>query len=219
MGRKVNTVNTVPNTFIGGVASTIPDAQTLATKLDVSTNDIGYFGTVNNDIEAAVNINYGVPAMWNIADYQNITKYLDNAGKATSFRGRLENLSFLTEVWFPEILIILNYTFRYTALVNVDFPKATTLGGIGAFMDNYNLTTVNLPELLTITSGNTDGCFRRTGLQTLNIPKCTSIGTSAFYGIPVCDITCNSFLATSNNGGENAEIARARTAGCTITYV
>ena len=213
-------INTIYNTFIGGVATEIPTKASLATKLAITESDIGSFAIVGSDIEAAINVNYPIPQMWNVSSWQNINKYLDNNGKVTSIGNQyMRNLPYLSEVIFPEITNIGQYTFRGTVLVDVFFPKVTSLAGVGVFMDNSSLRTVDLPELLTITSGTTDGTFRSTGLTSLNIPKCTSIGSMAFYLIPVCTITCNIFLQTSNGGSENAEIAYARGRGCTIIYV
>ncbi len=221
LGRKVNTVNATPNTFIGGVASAIPDAQSLAIRLNISLNDIGYFGINSGVIEAAINVSYQMPNMWNVSQWQGITKFLDNGGKVIGIGPQfMRNLASLSDVVFPEITTLTNYVFRFTALVNVEFPKVTSMAGIGVFMNNLSLNSVSLPELLTIASGNSDGAFSSTGLTLLNIPKCTSIGTSALSGIPgTCEIICPIFLQTSNAGAEHPEIAYARGRGCTITYV
>jgi len=212
-------VNTIPNTFIGGMAYAIPTKADLAIALNIPETTIGSFSIVGSNIEAAINANYNLVRMWQITLWNPITYYKDNQGKIQSLLHRLEGKTLLSEVIFPEITSISRYTFRLTALVNVFFPKVTILTGIGAFMNNSSLRTVDLPELLTITSGSGDGTFRQTGLTNLNIPKCTSIGSMAFYLIPVCTITCNIFLQTSNGGDENAEIAYARVRGCTIIYV
>ena len=216
---RVLAVNTIPNTFIGGMASAIPTKADLAIALNIPENTIGSFNIVGSNIEAAINENYDLVRMWQITLWNPITYYRDNQGKIQSLLHRLEGKTLLSEVVFPEVTIINNYTFRYTALVDVFFPKVTSIAGVGVFMNNSSLRTVDLPELLTITSGNTDGTFSGTGLTSLNIPKCTSIGSMAFYSIPVCTITCNIFLQTSNGGAENAEIAYARGRGCTIIYV
>jgi len=207
------------NTFIGGMASAIPTKADLAVKLNITESYISKFLIDGSNIECSINANYNLVSMWNVAVWDPITYYKDNQGKIQSFLGRLEGKTLLSEVMFPEITNIPSYAFRSTALVDVIFPKATSLGGVGVFMQNSSLRTVDLPELLTITSGNTDGTFSSTGLTSLNIPKCTSIGSMAFYLIPVCTITCNIFLQTSNGGAENAEIAYARGRGCTIIYV
>jgi len=212
-------VNTIPNTFIGGMASAIPTKADLAIALNIPETTIGSFSIVGSNIEAAINDNYHLVRMWQITLWNPITYYRDNQGKIQSLLHRLEGKTFLSEVIFPEITSIPSYVFRSTVLVDVVFPKVTSLAGTGVFMNNSSLRTVDLPELLTITSGNTDGTFRLTGLTSLNIPKCTSIGSMAFYLIPVCTITCNAFLQTSNGGAENAEIAYARGRGCTIIYV
>jgi len=53
-----NEVNLKPNTFIGGVASTIPDKATLAGLLNISANNIPIFQIVGDSIEARVNQDY-----------------------------------------------------------------------------------------------------------------------------------------------------------------
>jgi len=212
-------IGSLVNTFIGGMASNIPTKADLAVKLNISESYISNFLIVGSDIEVAINTNYNLVNMWNVAVWNPITYYKDNEGKVQRFVSYMQGKIFLSDVFFPNVTKIEAYVFRSTALIDVFFPKVTSLGGIGAFMNNSSLRTVDLPELLTITSGNTDGTFRQTGLTSLNIPKCTSIGSMAFYLIPVCTITCNIFLQTSNGGSENAEIAYARGRGCTIIYV
>jgi len=122
-------VNLQPNTFIGGVASTIPDKPVLASALGILESNISYFAVVGNNIEARINVNYEVPIGAFSANSPNslkITSFYDLGKKCTrlktdSFIGA-PNLSFFKA---EGVTYIESRALRNTPIKNLYFPNLT----------------------------------------------------------------------------------------------
>jgi len=216
-----------PNTFIGGVAATIPTKEDLATKLGISSANISYFAVVGANIEVRITVNYTVTSFENDV---NITYYRNtDAGKVIAIT-KFRNAVNLYDVSFPYLTEILDsYVFRNTKLKNVVLQKVTKLTQLSVFQDTPTLKTIELPELIEVTNtASTDALFR-TNSSSLSIymPKATILGGDAtidqkvFYLIPIGAVLYLSpTLATNNNGGEDADVDYARnTRSAVIRYV
>ena len=225
--RRIQAVNTVPNTFIGGVAATIPDKATLATKLRIAESDIGYFAVFTSDIEAVINANY---SRVSFKSDTNITWFKDLDGHCLSVPD-LQGCSSLTDLVVPQATSAGNYVVRFTKITDLQLPSLLQVGNPRIMMNMPELRYVNLESLtgFIYASGSSGYDFPFTDcpkLESVNIPSCTNIGDSPSYtgyfrwikkGV---HFTVNSFLATNNNGGEDGDIAWLRnTKNCTITYV
>lgn len=111
---------------------------------------------------------------------------------------------------FPNIIAIPENpkppTEHLTGLISLSAPKATSIGsltgyGAGAFAYQINLTTVDIPEAITIGNEAFYGC----ALTSIDLPKATAIGSWAFG---FTSLTKVDFL-------EAIEIGKSAFNGCT----
>ena len=77
---QTGSVNTPPNTFIGGVSATINSKETLSTKLGISAASISNFSIIGNDIQAGISVVYELPTRSFYFD-TDITYYKDKGAK------------------------------------------------------------------------------------------------------------------------------------------
>lgn len=124
-----------PNTFIGGVAASIPDAATLASKLNISVSNITAFQVLANDIAARIEVNYSLPDALNDTFFwranNNLTHYRDEGGKVTSIGQQVFRYSNnMTEAYFPQATSIGSGAFIQNGVLYdvIYIPRATTLG-------------------------------------------------------------------------------------------
>jgi len=128
----LSAVNLQPNTFIGGVASDIPDKSTLALRLGVSESSIPYFAVVGNDIEARVNVDY---VLSSFSDFPGITSYID--------KGKCTGLGIAPSGYFG----------APTSIEIMEFPVATYHGGNsgrGSYNNDTNLKSLYIPNVVNI---------------------------------------------------------------------
>lgn len=191
------------NTEIGGVASTIPTSTDLATKLGISVTRIKNFTVVDSDVKCRIIGSYDMPAA---SFYFNtdITYYHDIDGLVTfssNFRG-CSNLSGRLEFKGVVNKANIDYYVNGTQINEVVFPNL--------IIWNYNDFFRNPPS----------GCI-------FYIPRVTNLGDLPSQGFnsgtigfdSTNTIYANPYLATSNAGAEEGDIAYARSQGCTIRYV
>ena len=81
-------VNTIPNTFIGGMATDVPTKASLAQLIGVSESNIPVFQIVGNDVEARVNQGYntGSNFLWtngNLTWWKDLDSHWKSAGSIT----------------------------------------------------------------------------------------------------------------------------------------
>jgi hypothetical protein len=223
--RSGNFFGVAPNTFIGGVASTIPDAATLATKLNISESEIKSFEIVGSDIKAAININYVMPT----AAFKNNTNitYFDDQGNNCTLLNRecFQFCSNLTYVYFNGCKEIENVVFSYcTSLSDIQFNALETITG-GFVLNRTLVQDCDFPNLISLNAQAFRSEINPANQTRFNIPNCATIGdtvgnNSVFLNINSgCEIICPTSLQTANAGGEEGDIAYARGRGCTITYV
>jgi hypothetical protein len=218
-GKRKLTQSIIEPTFFGNVADTIPTKTALENALGLTSSDITTFEIVGNDINATIITPYTLPKFWNVTIWQGITKFLDNSKMVVNvvYQGQRTLPSF-NEIYLPEVTTIGQFYLRSNvSLTTVRLPKLTTITGGSVFVYDSALKVLDFPELISLTGTNH---FQSTALNTLKIPKCTELATGAFANIPTNgQLTCNSFLATSNNGGEHSEIVYIRGRGWSVIYV
>ncbi len=192
------------NTFIGGVATSIPTKAALATKLGILEGDISYFAVVGSDIEATIDVDYVILGS-TFADDVDITDYKDT-GKVTSVDGfAFSHLS----------------SQGTSKLKNIVLPNAT-------FVDRYAFSYLNAIEKIELNSLitlNGDNHFKNSGAK-IYIPSIVSIGNNTTYSTIFDNTTARKTtvylppsFATVNGGGEEPDIASARSQGATINYI
>jgi len=205
--------NLSPNTFIGGVASTIPTKAALATKLVIAESSIPYFAVVGSDVEAAINVDYNLPSFQGNTD---ITYYFDDGGKVISLiADGFRFATKLNDIWFPAVTYLPSYCFHNTILGRAYFPAVTSMSGYGVFLGISTITTIILPEITSILNGSSDSSFQENP-RTVYIPKCTALGNSllfdyVFYNIKIgVNIYTDQSLSTINSGSMEGDLAYAR---------
>lgn len=153
----------VPNTFIGGMGSSITNKQSLADKLLISASDISYFNIIGNDIEARININYAIPG--SSFNGSIITYYRDEGNKVTTLGGNsFYSCKELVLVKFLAATQVGNGGFGYNnsgtnPIQKLIFPSATigsTSGNDNVFI-NGKVRVYAKPELETSNAGAPDG--------------------------------------------------------------
>ncbi len=186
-----------PNTFIGGVAATIPTKEDLATKLGISSSNISSFNIVGSDIEATIISNYAIPASC-FEGNTAITYYKTIEGKAISMG---------------------IYAFKDT--VNMEFAEFS--GQISLNNTAFGGSSANIIVKDTLVIAN--GAFLSNNSTIVYIPNATNIGgnvtkDNVFSGhFFRKKIYCHPSLATSNAGAEEGDVAYARSLGSIIRYV
>ena len=229
-GSRLRTVvNTTPNTFIGGVASTISTKAALATKLAIAEISISYFGIVGSDIEAGILSNYDIPDFAFNGDL-SITHYEDPTGMVNLIKRGAFRSSKITKAIFPNAQFK-EEVFREASLLNeINCDSATYFDSVTFFRCNA-LVQISAPNLISafnaISGSTSSGCFREMGGITLiDMPKCTQIGrTNGDDGVFLliktgCVINVDSSLATSNSGAMDGDLEYAiNSRGATVNFI
>jgi hypothetical protein len=178
-----NKLGGIPNTFIGGVASTINTPALLATKLAIDVSRITGFSVVGSDIKCKITGSYELPNR-NITPYNGfasgITYYDDRDGLVTkvnhsSFRNN-SGASSLVWVNLPNCNYIDNYAFYNQQ--NFTTLTAPLISFLGDYSCSYTrISTINYAYCQNIG----DSAFSRCFLPlTINLPVATVFATNAF---------------------------------------
>jgi len=189
------------NTEIGGVASTIGTPTLLASKLGILESKITNFTIVGSDIKCKITGSYVIPGNAFLSN-TSITYYYDNDNLVTD---------------------LLASAFRgCNSLKKVVFDGVTTLTGSYIFREIYVPTLVSLKNCTNITSNAFDEFYNKGGY--IYIPNCTTLGSTVLSNVVFNSqggnvLQLNPFLATSNAGAEEGDVALARTQGSIIRYV
>jgi hypothetical protein len=202
---RANKVNTIPNTFIGGVAADIPDSATLATKLGIPESKIKSFEVVGNDIKAAINTTY------NLSGNTFYNKAI------TYFKDKSKNVKNIVGWEF----------FNTTSLTCIELEGVETIGVNG--FRNSRASRYIFPECTQLDQGVNDSYqfYLCSNAKVIYLPKCTQYGAwtdgtkpNVFFSIQSgVKIYADPSMATINNGSEEGDLAYARSRGCIITYV
>ncbi|MBO2546083.1 hypothetical protein J0871_16830 [Salegentibacter sp. BDJ18] len=192
-----------PNLFIGGVANSIPNANALASKLNILESDITNFLVVGKNIQALINVQYIIPINCFAGDTE-ITFFIDYEKCIGVDVGGLANCHILSKVELRNATIVSGQAFISTSGVDIfkeiSLPEVITVEGDGVFQSFDNGGAIYLPKAQTL--GNT-----------LGNDLIFQFNSSALK------LYLNQFLQTSNNGNEEGDITYARSLGCEITYI
>jgi len=177
-----------PNTFIGGVASTITTSGALATKLEIASNRITNFKIVGSDIECRISGSYVIPDSAFISD-TSITYYYD-----------YENCTLINYRAFRDC----------TNLSEVVFDNVTYIDS-QAFYKSVNLKKAILKSVITIGYQAFDGDGIISKLSTLYAPNCTILGGTIGFDFVFRNqlnviFYCHPSLATNNAGAPDGDI-------------
>jgi hypothetical protein len=214
-----------PNTFIGGVASSINNAIILAQKLGLSVSRIRNFKIIGNDIEfAIIGGNYILSSNFGFTSNTSITYYRDEANLLTNigfnvFRGCTN----LFQVKANGLLAFGSYsiggqgTITNTKIVNLNFPNCTLIGLVRTFDLNALLKTIIMPNVALIGGGH--GMRSCPLLELVDLRKTKAIGhpDSAIKGeyflgsgIVGCILKVHVDCLTSDLGGVDRDCLYAK---------
>ncbi|KAF2082130.1 leucine-rich repeat domain-containing protein [Flavobacterium sharifuzzamanii] len=173
-----------PNTFIGGVSSSLSTPALVATKLKIPVSRIKSFSIVENNIQfAVIGGSYILPNL-NSGPFngfgEGITYYDDRDGLVTRvahscFRNS-DSTPTLLWVNLPNCTIFENYAFGgCTTLQTVNAPLITTIGQF-AFAST-KITNVSYNYCTSVADSAFAGCMQNTSV---NLPVCTTLERNAF---------------------------------------
>ena len=183
----------VPNTFIGGVASTINTPALLAAKLAIDVIRITGFSFVGSDIKCRITGSYGLPTSC-FSNDAKLTYYLDG-GLITSLA---ENCFCLMTAPVEE--------FNFKNCLSVQ---------TGTFIQSNNIKRVILENATYIGS---DAIKQMNSLQVCYIPKTTTLGATVgsnnVFTAASPKIYTHPSLATNNGGSPDGDLT-----GKNVVYV
>ena len=216
-----------PNTFIGGVASTINTPALLASALNISVVYIKNFSVNGDDIQCHIGVDYNI-TIAGFKDNTSITNYIDLDGhliiiNSNGFRACTN----LTKIYFPkctDISVGLGFLAFYAcSSLNDVYLPLVKWAGTQSFADCTSLVNLDLPSLLGCAVLVFDNC---SSLETLNIPKCTNLGNgvnnnNVFLNIKLgCVINIDSSRETCDGGAPDGDLVYAiNTRGATVNYI
>lgn len=196
--RNAEPVNTVVNTVIVGTEGFIPTVESLAERLSITVNDIGFFEIVGKEVQAAINADYHI---LDAGFYLNtdIEKYFDYGNRckglnSASFRGA----SNLTEFQFDAVEYLGQNAFYDTNCEKYIFPNATICNIAGVF-------------------------FACTSAKIIALPKVLNLGSNVSYDTIFLDVAnayiiANTSMQTINNGSPEGDLQYAESLGNKIIY-
>jgi hypothetical protein len=103
---EIDLFSSAPNTYIGGVASYIPDSQTLANLFNVNINTITHFEVIGDDIVVSIQEDYKIDGFnpYHDGAPNTLTYFINTDGKCTSIGSRgLAGQSNIKTLHFPNI--------------------------------------------------------------------------------------------------------------------
>lgn len=198
--------NPRPNTFIGGVSSSLNTPALVAAKLKISVSRIKAFSIIENDIQFAITGGSYILPNLNTGPYngfgEGITYYDDKDGLVTRvghscFRNTsgtptliwinlpnctvFENYAFggcatLQTVSAPLITTIGAFAFASTKITNVNYVYCTSVAD-SAYHSCLQNTSVDLPACITLEQ---NAFWKNSILNTVTLPNVTTIGATCF---------------------------------------
>ncbi len=134
-----------PNTFIGGVSSTITSASLLASKLSISESDIQNFTIVGNNIACLIDVDYSIEIQGFRAIGLNY--YIDKDGYCISLNNQSFDRQDLNIIILPNAGIYGSGNFSVNqGFINHDIisiPKATPIGATASNENNFTRARIN----------------------------------------------------------------------------
>jgi len=176
-----------PNTFIGGVGSTLSTKNLLAAKLGIASTRIKSFRIINDEVQAYITKTYTLNN--GFKDDTTITYFKDEAGLIVACNGlAFNNCSNLEEVRFPNCTSFTgngNDTsgifWNCVKLSILHVPSLTSITGYNTFRNTPLLKNINLDNLVV---GLNVRSFNGCGVTNLNLPSLTTAGQEAFGNSP-----------------------------------
>jgi len=187
----------LPNTYIGGVASTISTPALLASKLAIDVSRITNFSIVGSDIQCKITGSYVIP--YRAFRDMTVAYFTDSDNLVTDIASEA-----FARVPNPCTLV---------------FKGVVSLTGGFIISQSYNMT-IELENCTTISNG----AFGDLSNSIVYIPRCVNLGTtslnnSVFQYSVKSEIYCHSSLNTSNSGGVEGDLTDAISRGATVRYV
>lgn len=190
-----------PNTFIGGVASTISTAQLLATTLPIPVSRIYNFSVIGSDIQCYISESYLITS---VDQFPTITYYFDKDNLVNNLGGG---------------------TFRNSInLKKINFAGIIQFsGGGGSTFTNSGLIEIIFKNCVNFATNNTNVFYITNNIKVLYIPNALTIGTTTgsdgILGVAIFTAYVHPSLATCNGGGVEGDLAGLITRGGTVRYV
>jgi len=192
------------NTYIGGVSGTITSKTQLAIKLGISSTRIENFTIVGSDIKCKITGGSYVMPLSVFFEDTSLTYYRD-----------FDNL----------VSTITYHNFNYCiSMYDLKTYGVTSINSSNSFHETPLLSELYFPNLTSCA----DSGFATSIIipkKVFYIPICISLGsTSGDNGVFLnvasgSEIYCHPSLATNNAGGEDGDVAYARSRGCYISFV
>ncbi|KOP39225.1 hypothetical protein DBB36_02130 [Flavobacterium sp. WLB] len=197
-----------PNTFIGGVSSTINTPALIAGKLGISSNRINNFKIKGADIEFTITGGkYEIASNAFYGD-TSLTFFNDRFGLVTriNLNAFYNCTNYTGDVSFPSVTRVDSQAFSGTRISSFYFPALTTCAGGLEFSNNSSLISFDAPILISLTS---TGTFRScTNLVTVYAPLLilTVTNSTVFrYCSNLLNLTIGKPTGIGNNAFEGAE--------------
>lgn len=217
-----------PNTFIGGVGTTITSAAALAAKIGISSTRVKNFKIIGVNIETNITGTYSIPQ--GAFKGSEITYFNDFEGNVVDIKSAaFYNCTSLTSINFPSCTVIggnqfannaVFYNCRSLSTVNLPSWTGHTTGVVNTFFNCLSLTEVNFPSYngvigaymfygcssltsvnLSITGFVGNYAFVGTKITSINLTNATLIGPSAFAGVTTLNIGINMPFGTTLGSG------------------
>jgi len=203
-----------PNTFIGGVASSLSTKYLLATKLGISPTRIKSFRIVNDEVQANIEGTYSVPANA-FANNSNIIFYKDKDRLANRIHNgafvNCPNLEILELYGLVDLSSEGGMKISNTKIVDLYFPEMISISGNNSIRNNTFLKTFDAPIATLLPNDNT--LSNNPSLEYINIPNVvghigsTAANNNTFNGCKIgCAINVHSSLISNNGGLPDADL-------------
>jgi hypothetical protein len=200
-----------PNTFIGGVSTTIYTPALLATKLGISTSRIKVFKIVGSDIEfAIISGNYSIGTLAFFDNIDGITFYRDKSSLISTVGDRAffqesKIVNYMSELILKGVIFILRKAFEsyFSGYIRLRFVEIDNCISIGneAFKGLTYLDIFYAPNCTNLgTSSNNNDVF-----------KSSKAAGSVYY--------FNPYLATNRAGATDGDVADLISRGADVRFV
>lgn len=203
-----------PNTFIGGVGSSLSTKNVLATKLGIAPTRIKSFRIVNDEVQAFIKGAYEIMTNTFMDDH-TITHYKDNDRLVKRINnGAFANCSNLETLELYGVLDMSSggsSKISNTKVVHLYFPEMNSISGNISIENNLLLKTFDAPIATLIPQNSV--LRNNPSLEYINIPNVKSqigftvLNNNTFDGCKVgCVINVHSSMMSINGGLPDADL-------------
>ena len=201
-GQQHQVFNLPPNLLIRGITNLITNKEELAIELNINTSEILSFKTINDEIQAYINIEYTLTTIQH-----------------------LKEATYIEDEKIIGIDDFILYPFKANILI---FRNLTSLGRASIANSRVSVYEIYLPKLQSLS----DGLYSSNNkfpIENIYIPEALSIGATSGKDDDVLkfladentisSIYLHPSIATINNGNEDLNIKELRDIGTEIVYV